>query len=650
MPTPLSPETLVYGLTPAADPQIAPSGEQILFTLTTTQPGGTPISQIWMANADGTAPRPLTRAATSSHSPRWSPDGRQIAFVSNRGDGTSIFVMAADQPGEPREVTRHSVPIAGLVWAPDSLRLAYVAEVDPDNPDEQPRPAELPPVRVIRRIDYKQDDRGVVNNCRYQLFVVDVETGQRRQLTREPFDHFWPAWSPNGQALVVQRPSRNEMASQLALVSLAGDTTLVGPPLGFVSTFAWSPDGQRIVFTGDEKQTWQADFFVYEVGTGAIRRITDDLQVLPDGGFRTIAPPAQPVWLDDHTVLFSAIAHGASGLYAIDLVRGSVATLQEWDGTTVGLTADAARRRFAVSFSSFERTGEIAIFDREARRGSVITTFSSAVLAESPPARHERFVIERDGVPIEGWLLLPSNLEPSKRYPVILDVHGGPNGQYGPAFNPIQQLLATNGFLVVIVNPRGSASYGRDFTSRVLRDWGGEDYLDLMAALDSILQRPDADADRQGIWGYSYGGYMTAWAITQSHRFKAAVCGAPCFDLRSMYGTSDIGHAFGDLHWGGPPTEHDDWYAARSPSTYIDRATTPTLIIHGEADERCPIGQGEQMFIALKKAGREVEFVRYPNCSHLFLRNGPPAYRADLYRRILDWFRRYLGGPEDRRA
>jgi dipeptidyl aminopeptidase/acylaminoacyl peptidase len=648
MPTPLTPETLVYGLTPAADPQISPGGDQVLFTLTTTQPDSNPVSQIWLANADGTAPRQLTRAATSSHSPRWSPDGRQIAFVSNRGAGTSIFVLAANAPGEPREITRHHVTIAGLTWSPESRRLAYVAEVDPDNPEAERRPTDMPPVRAIRRIDYKQDDRGVINNVRYQLFVVDVETGERRQLTHDPFDHFWPAWSPDGQTIAVQRPSRNEMASQLALVSLAGETTLLGPPLGFVSTFAWSPDGQRIVFTGDETQTWQADFFVCEVGTGAIRRVTDDLPVLPDGGFRTVAPPAQPVWLDDHTVLFSAVARGASGLYTVDLVGGSVQAVHAWEGTTVGLSADAARRRFAVAFSSFERAGELAVFDRETNRGSLITTYSSAVFTGSPPARPERFLIERGGLLIDGWVLHPPHFDPLKRYPVILDVHGGPNGQYGPAFNPIQQLLATNGFIVVIVNPRGSASYGRDFTTRVLRDWGGDDYLDLMAALDSVLQRPYADADRQGIWGYSYGGYMTAWAITQSDRFKAAVCGAPCFDLRSMYGTSDIGHAFGDLHWGGPPTEHADWYAARSPSTFIDRAVTPTLIIHGEADERCPIGQSEQMFIALKKAGREVEFVRYPNCSHLFLRNGPPAYRADLYRRILAWFQAYLGGPVER--
>ncbi|GIW06899.1 MAG: hypothetical protein KatS3mg060_1704 [Dehalococcoidia bacterium] len=646
MTAPLTPETLVYRFTPAADPQLSPDGRHVLYTVTTTERGKAPVSQIWLANADGTSPRQLTRAEKSSGSPRWSPDGQHIAFLSSRGEGNAIFLMDAKQPGDPRELTRHRVAIGGLAWSPDSRLLAYVAPVDPENPAEEPRSSDPPPVRVTRRLDYKQDDRGYLNDVRYQLFIVDAATGERRQLTHEPVDHFWPAWAPDGRSIAVQVPSRNEMASQLELVPVGGgDPVRIGPPLGFVSTFAWSPDGSRLLFSGDETQTWQADFFIYDVSTGITRRVTQDLPVLPDGGFRTIVPPAQPVWLDERRVLFCAIAAGSSGLYELDVEQGTIQLLQDWIGGTVGLSADTARQRVAVAYSSFDRVGEIAIFDRVAGRGTIVTNLSAAVLAESPPARHEHFTFERGGLKLDAWLLFPPDFDSAKRYPVILDVHGGPNGYYGPAFNPIQQLLATHGFLVLFVNPRGSTSYGREFTTRVLRDWGGEDFLDLMAALDRVLERPYADADRQGIWGYSYGGYMTAWAIGQTGRFKAAVCGAPCYDLRSMYGTSDIGYAFGDLHWGGPPNEHADWYAARSPSTFIERVTTPTLIVHGEADERCPIGQGEQMFIALKKAGREVEFVRYPNCSHVFLRTGPPAYREDLYRRILDWFTRYLGGP-----
>ena len=227
---------------------------------------------------------------------------------------------------------------------------------------------------------------------------------------------------------------------------------------------------------------------------------------------------------------------------------------------------------------------------------------------------------------------------------MVLDVHGGPHGYYGYGFNAVQQALAAQGFLVVFSNPRGSGSYGRDFAHRVRFDWGGEDYLDLMAVIDSVLERPYADANRTGICGYSYGGYMTAWTIGHTQRFQAAVCGAPCFDLESMYGTSDISHAWGRHQWGGTPHEASEAYAAHSPSTFAHRATTPTLIMQGEADERCPIGQGEQMFVALKQAGCEVEFARYPGGSHAMLRVGPPSHRADFISRVVGWFEDHLGG------
>jgi dipeptidyl aminopeptidase/acylaminoacyl peptidase len=283
------------------------------------------------------------------------------------------------------------------------------------------------------------------------------------------------------------------------------------------------------------------------------------------------------------------------------------------------------------------------VFDNETNEGKVITNYNADVLAENPPAQRERFDIERNGYTIEAWLLKPADFDASKKYPAILEIHGGPNGFYGYAFTPLHQLLATNGFVTVYSNPRGSSSYGRDFTQQVTLDWGGEDYLDLMAVMDKTLELPYVDAERTGVSGYSYGGYMSAWIIGQTERFKAAVCGAPCFDLESMYGTSDISHTFGELQWGGEPHESEEWYKAHSPSTYAHRATTPTLIIHGEADERCPIGQGEQMFVALLKAGCEVEFARYPGGAHGFRRNGPPEHREDCWERTLGWFKEHLG-------
>ncbi|MDQ3654218.1 MAG: S9 family peptidase, partial [Chloroflexota bacterium] len=416
----------------------------------------------------------------------------------------------------------------------------------------------------------------------------------------------------------------------------------VGPEDGVLATWVWSRDGSFILFDGDDENTAQTDYFRYDIATGERRRLTDDLSFSSESGFPTISSPAQPIWLDDRTALVHAIEHGASGLWTIDAESGDIAEVVRWDATHAGLSTDAAGNVIVQMWSSLDGLGELAVFDRATGETTVITSFNKAFFAETPPAKWEAFSVERGEETIEAWLFMPADFNPAQTYPVVLDVHGGPHGNYGHNFNIGAQVLANAGFLVVASNPRGSGTYGRRFANLVRGDWGGEDWLDLQAVLDEVLKRPYADADRTGIYGYSYGGYMTSWAIGQTDRFKAAVCGAPVFDFESFYGTSDIGHDFGEEQWGGTPRERMAWMIERSPATHAHKATTPTLIVHGEADERCPIGQGEQMFVALKKAGVDVEFVRYPGGSHLMLRGGPVAHRIDYYTRVIAWFRKHL--------
>ncbi len=348
------------------------------------------------------------------------------------------------------------------------------------------------------------------------------------------------------------------------------------------------------------------------------------------------------MWLDDRTALVHAFRGGASGLYTVDTETAKVEQLQSWKALNSYLSSDDAHRYFAQAHNSLDSTGQVIIFDREQGTSKVVVSPNDQVLTEHPPAAWERFDVERGGFTIEAWLLKPSGFDETMRYPVVLDVHGGPNSYYGYSFSPIQQALAGAGFLVVYSNPRGSGSYGRHFTQQVRKDWGGEDFKDLMAVLDKTLERPYADPDRTGIYGYSYGGFMTSWTIGHTDRFKAAVCGAPVVDLVSFYGTSDIGHRFGPLQVGGGPREMREYYYEHSPLTHLHNATTPTLIVHGEADERCPIGQGEQMFIALLDAGCDVEFVRYPEGYHGMLRTGYPAHRLDFLTRMIAWFTDHL--------
>jgi dipeptidyl aminopeptidase/acylaminoacyl peptidase len=647
----LTAEAAVVGPASPGDARISPDGTRIVYALTTTNPETKRLAtQLWSCDPHGKEKVRLSTTGEQNRTGRWSPDGHSLAFVSNRVARSGIFVLPMTSPGEAREVVREPGDIVDLAWSPDGAQIAYVMAVDPD--DSEPAPGDLPRVRVTQRLDYKADGPGYLGDKRRQVFVVDIDRGVRRQLTTDAVDHGQPAWSPDGRWLAVQVAMREAQGSQLGLIDTeepGSPLRLVGPESGVVGIFAWSPAGDRILFAGDTVLTGQLDFFVYDTASDQVRRLTNDLLCLPDAGRLGQAPPAPPVWLDDRQAVFNAFHAGGSELNVLDTVAGTVEQVAASSALHAGLSLDAAHRYIVQTRSSLDGPAEICVYDRERGASRIISDYNQVFLETYPSAAWERFDVQRAGLTIEAWLLKPFDFDASRRYPIVLDVHGGPQGFHGFEFDPVQQLLAAQGFLVVFCNPRGSVTYGRDFTLHVWRDWGGEDYLDLMAVLDTVVERPYVDRNRQGIYGSSYGGYMTAWAITQTRRFTAAVSRAPVFDLESFYGTSDIGYTWSTRQFGGPPHERREWYTARSPSTFAHLATTPTLVIHGEADDRCPIGQGEQMFVALKSAGCTAEFARYPGSSHLFFRpGGPPAYRIDFLERVLAWFETHLGDRRKR--
>ena len=293
--------------------------------------------------------------------------------------------------------------------------------------------------------------------------------------------------------------------------------------------------------------------------------------------------------------------------------------------------------------NTFAGAGEVAIYDRETGVSSTLTNHNQALFEQFPPAQWERLAVERNGFEIEAWLVKPADFDATRQYPLVLDIHGGPNGAYYPAWSSLQQILAGNDFCVVFSNPRGSSTYSRDFTRAVTKDWGGEDYLDLMAITDAAIALPFIDGARTGVYGYSYGGYMSSWIIGQTDRFKAAAIGAPAFDLHSMFGTSDISWFWGAYQWGGDPWEAETIYKDRSPSSHVQNAVTPSLILQAEGDIRCPVGQAQMLFAALKKRDVEAELVLYPGGDHGFIRTGEPTYGIDFHERIVAWFKKHLG-------
>lgn len=636
--SPLTPEALVYGLPQASDPSISPDGTRVVYTLTTVdRRTHKDTRQLWLCDIDGGSARQLTWSGTGNSGARWSPDGTAVAFVSDRDEGSGIYLLPLAAGGESRKVTSHRSGVGNLAWSPDGTRIAYSATWDPENPDDVEAPSEsLPKVRVTRRLDYKLDGRGYLGDARTHVWVVDVASGGRHRVTFDLVDHGEPAWSPDGRWIATARHDGLTASSQLLLTPVDdgdGPPVVVGPSGGLVRAYAWSPDGAWIVYAGGLGWAIQAELFVYGVAERELRQRTTDF----DGVLMTT-----PVWLDERQVLVHVARAGASELEVVDCLSATREQVARWTALHGGLSVDRAGRYAVQAHSSYEATGEISVHNLQSGETSIVTKYSQPLLQTSPPAIWERLEVWQGAFLVEGWLLKPPDFDPARRYPVVLTVHGGPESFYGYSYSQLQQLLASNGFLVVAANPRGSTSYGRVFADQVLGDWGVEPLKDLEAVLDAVVALPWADGERIGITGGSYGGYMTAWAIGQSQRFKAAVAVAVTFDLESQYLGADFDHAYGDYAWGGPPHANRAWYEAQSPSTFAHRVTTPTLILHGEEDHRCPIGQAEEMFGALKKAGCEVEFVRYPGGSHGFSRSGPPEHRVDYLTRCLAWFTEHL--------
>ncbi|HWV36689.1 MAG TPA: alpha/beta fold hydrolase, partial [Thermomicrobiales bacterium] len=491
-------------------------------------------------------------------------------------------------------------------------------------------PEAAAPIRVVTRPDYKQDGRGFVNDVRQSLFVVNVESGEHRQLTTVANDHSAPRWHIDGTTIGVQRSTFHGLYQQLILVNaVSGDETIIGEPGETIRAWTWTPDGSSLVLIHAPHYAFNASIVVRELESGSERIVARDLDW---------TPAVLVGWTDEGRLLIAGASAGEVQLGALDISADH--PTPQCIGSPGGHPAGELRgsRQLAVISDVPEHVGELDVYDLISRTSTEITSLNTSL--DLPEI--EKRQVENEGLTIDYWITKPVDFSPERRYPVVLQIHGGPHGAHGPGFNATAQLLAAAGYVVVLPNPRGSGGYSDAFTSAVVGDWGGGDWRDLLAALDDALTLPYTDADRVGVYGYSYGGYMSAWAIGQTDRFKAAVIGAPITDLIANYGTADIGHHGGEFQWGGPVRERWDHLLARSPITHAHKATTPTLLLHPEEDQRCPISGSEQLFISLLHAGVETEFVRYPGQSHGMMGSGPAEYRLDFYERLIAWFDRFV--------
>ena len=643
-----------------ADPRLSPDGQRIAYVVTTIEKVHNDYrSSLYISETDGSGARRLTTADAKDTRPSWSPDGARLAFLSDRSGSAQIWMIRADG-GEAWKVSDLDESISSYEWSPDGSQFVAVSKsvTKTESEEDDGAKPEESDVKHITTIRYKADGEGFLDGKRKHLWVIPADGGKAHQLTNEDVHDDSPRWSPNGReiAFVSNRSEDREWntVSEVWVVTaaggqerplLTGDTAKFGSP-------SWSPDGTQLAAVG----SWDAesggakndDIWVVPAGGGDARNLTPDYdRSMGDSAMSDVYTPSlnYPIWTPDGSKIITLISDtGSTHLYAVPAAGGTPERLTSGDQRISGASIGNDGTTLAYVSATATNPGDIFVTAFGDSSSHQVTNLNAEFLDHIAVQEPEEFWVasQSDGQQIQCWVLKPVDFDPSKKYPMILQIHGGPHGMYANAFMHEFQQMAARGYVVVYTNPRGSQGYGEAFTRYTHMAWGERDMPDVMAAVDHIVEQGYVDESRIGVTGGSYGGYMTLWIIGHSDRFKAAVTQRCVSNLYSFYGTSDIGWTFGAYEFGGTPWEERERFMKYSPITYVKEMKTPLLIVHSEQDFRCPIEQAEQVFISLKKLGRTVEFVRIPDENHNLSRNGKPKHRVERLEHIIGWFDRHL--------
>jgi dipeptidyl aminopeptidase/acylaminoacyl peptidase len=639
--------------------RLSPSGDRVAYELTWADGEARENrGRVVVAPAATGAPaRELRGDARRDRAPEWSPDGSRIAFLGRTGALDQLFVAPADG-GEAAQLTAIDGGVLAAEWSPNGSAIAFLARVvgDPDGVVEDPRPPESPdqarrpPVaRVVRRLNYKHDGLGYVDGRHAHLFVVAAQGGEPRQLTDGPWSVGGFTWAPDGAALAIVGDAEPDAdlrrTSRLYRVDMDGGRRSLADGLEMGAP-AWSPRGDLIALVAPlDSQGGRMDrAWVVPAAGGEPRCLTAGLDRSVCGSVITDMRAGHGERLrwsaNGDRLYFQATGPGVAEVLSVDL--DGVVAVEVPAVRRAVYDFDAVGGRIAACVGDPSTPGEVLLVEEGAER----------TLTDSNPWLRDRFLAEperhvftaADGLEIEGWLLRPPGFDPGRRHPLVMEIHGGPHSQYGWVFFHELQVLAGQGLLVFVTNPRGSDGYGEPFRRACVRDWGGRDYEDLMTALDQLIARTGfVDEARMGVGGGSYGGFMTNWVVGHTDRFAAAVTMRSISNLVSEFAQHDI-VLWGEIEMGPLPWPDPDELWRRSPIRYVRHIDTPLLILHGEMDLRCAVSQAEELFGAMRLLGKEVEFVRFPGESHDLSRGGRPDRRIERLRRISSWFGDRLRG------
>ena len=635
-----------------SDPQVSPDGLQTAYTVTELDEKENRYrAAIWLVPLAGGEPRRLTSGKHRDGQPRWSPDGTRLAFTSDRkqDDDLKGQIWTIDVAGgEPTRLTSLADGVEEFVWSPDGRSIAAVSKVrfGEHNPDSD--------VRVIRTPRYRYDGEGFLDDKYRQVFIIDASTGDARQITDGAFEHQHPAWSPTGHEIAFDsnREPGWEMSPyrDIYAVRVAGTSIRrVTDGSGKWASPTWSPDGTTLAFYGTRRvmsDSARNELFTVPAGGGSPVSLTDHIdRNLRDGATADLVtfPGRPPLWdADGSAVSLVFSEQGQVHLARIAIPDGEMRELTS-GRRRVGAIALVPRGGYVYMANTATTPPEIFSCDEDGRNERQITRHNADWLDEVELCEPEPFWVESpDGRKVHGWIIKPIGFADGTTYPMVLEIHGGPFGMYGESMMHEFQLLAARGYVVLATNPRGSTGYGDDWAGQLFRAWGKHDFPDVMAAVDWAVAQGYVDEARMGVTGGSYGGFMTNWVISHTNRFAAAVTGRCVSNMYSTFGTDDIFFASAEQTIGALPWEEPDIYWELSPITYVDQIETPLLIEHQENDHRCPIEQAEQLYTALKRRGKTVEMVRFPDESHGMSRTGQPKHRIERLRYITEWFDRYL--------
>ncbi len=645
----------VFGLEVGADPRISPDGERVVFVrtffdvMTDAQR-----SNLWILPFAGGEPRPLTTGTQRDFSPRWSPDGRMLAYLSTEEGGSEVWLRWMDT-GQTAKLTSLVESPSGLTWSPDGRWLAFTMFVPAEDPGlsvdlpRKPDGADWGPAwTYIDALDYRADGRGYLEPGHRHLFVLPVEGGTPRQVTSGPYDHGTPSWSADGRALVFsanRHEDREELPrnSEIYRVDIAtGALTQLTDRFGPDGSPAVSPDGRRIAFVGydDAFQGFQNRRLYVMDADGSNRRVVTEGLDRSVGG-AVWAADGRGLYVDYDAEGTGRLAHITLGGDVTELATrvGGMSLGRPYGG---GSWTVAENGRFAFTLSAPDRPAEVAVGERR-RPGQArpITDLNADLLAHKTLGAVEEIWYEssHDGRRVHGWIVTPPGFDPSRRYPLILEIHGGPFANYGPRFAAEIQLYAAAGYVVLYTNPRGSTSYGEEFGNLIHHAYPSQDYDDLMSGVDAVIERGYVDPDQLFVTGGSGGGVLSAWIVGKTDRFRAAVVQKPVINWYSFVLYADGPATFWRYWFPGPPWEHPEHYMARSPISLVGNVTTPTMLLTGEEDHRTPIPESEQYYAALQIQGVPSALVRVPDASHGIASKPSNLIAKVAY--VLGWFEKW---------